>query len=81
MLMCTRGITGEKALEIQKTWTTPRSFFEALEQCGGGNKNNNKKGRGSEELLQVELGGKKKIGRKRIGKAVAAKLAQIWGED
>lgn len=71
MLMCTRGITGEKALEIQKTWTTPRSFFEALEQCA------DKKGR--DELLEVELGGK--MGRKRIGKAVAAKVAQIWGED
>ncbi len=71
MLMCTRGITGEKALEIQKTWTTPRSFFEALEQC------EDKKGR--DELLEVELGGK--MGRKRIGKAVAAKVAQIWGED
>lgn len=74
MLMCTRGITGEKALEIQKTWMTPRSFFEALEQCA------DKKGR--DEFLEVELGGKMgRKGRKRIGKAVAAKVAQIWGED
>lgn len=70
MLMCTRGITGEKALEIQKTWATPRSFFEALEQCG------DKKER--DELLEVELGGK--MGRKKIGKAVTAKIAQNWGE-
>lgn len=49
---------------------TPRSFFEALEQCG------DKMGR--DELLEVELRGK--MGRKRIGKAVAAKVAQIWGE-
>lgn len=70
MLMCTRGITGDKALEIQKTWATPREFIEALEKCG------DKKGR--DELLEVELGGK--MGRKKIGKAVAAKLAQVWGE-
>ena len=70
MLMRTRGITGEKALEIQKTWTTPRGFVEALEECG------DKKGR--DELLEVGLGGK--MGRKKIGKAVAAKVAQIWGE-
>jgi hypothetical protein len=24
MLMCTRGVTGEKALEIQQIWPTPR---------------------------------------------------------
>lgn len=70
MLMRTRGITGDKALEIQKIWTTPRGFIEALEKCG------DKKGR--DEMLEVGLGGK--MGRKKIGKAVAATVAEVWGE-
>ncbi|KAH8197932.1 hypothetical protein TruAng_007882 [Truncatella angustata] len=30
-LMCTRGVTGEKALEIQKKWKTPHEFIKAFE--------------------------------------------------
>jgi hypothetical protein len=29
MLMCTRGVTGEKALEIQQIWPTPRHLVDA----------------------------------------------------
>lgn len=70
MLMCTRGITGDKALEIQKCWKTPNAFMEALESCEG-----------SEErkaLLDLTLGGN--FGRKKLGKAVCEKVAGIWGE-
>ena len=70
MLMCTRGITGDKALEIQQCWKTPRAFFEALENCGG------KKER--ETMLETRVGGK--LGRKKIGKVVCGKVAEIWGE-
>lgn len=70
MLMCTRGVTGEKALEIQKCWTTPRAFIEALEGCEAS--------KGREALLETKLGGK--VGRKKLGKAVGAKVAEIWGE-
>ena len=70
MLMCTRGVTGDKALEIQKHWTTPRAFVEALEECAGT--------KGREVLLENKLGGK--VGRRKLGKAVSAKVAEIWGE-
>ncbi|KAG8525763.1 uncharacterized protein KY384_000523 [Bacidia gigantensis] len=33
MLMCTRGISGEKAIAIQKIWPTPRALVEAFESC------------------------------------------------
>ncbi|KAG7009579.1 crossover junction endonuclease [Physcia stellaris] len=36
MLMCTRGLSGEKAIEVQKCWGTPRALIEALEGEGGG---------------------------------------------
>lgn len=70
MLMCTRGVTGDKALEIQKYWATPRAFLEALEGCNG------KKER--ELMLNTKLGGV--IGRRKLGKAVCEKIAEIWGE-
>lgn len=70
MLMCTRGITGDKALEIQRCWKTPRAFFEALERCEG------KKER--EAMLEARVGGK--VGRKKVGKVVCGKVAEIWGE-
>lgn len=70
MLMCTRGVTGDKALEIQNYWTTPRAFIEALEVCP------EKKGR--EALLESTLG--VQVGRRKLGKAVGAKVAEIWGE-
>lgn len=70
MLMCTRGVTGDKALEVQKHWTTPRAMVEALEGCEGS--------KGREALLETKLGGK--VGRRKLGKAVSAKVAEIWGE-
>ena len=70
MLMCTRGVTGEKALEIQKCWKTPRAFVEALENCEGS--------KGREALLDSKLGGK--VGRKKLGKASCGKVANVWGE-
>lgn len=70
MLMCTRGVTGEKALEIQKCWTTPRAFVEALEACEGS--------KGREALLETKLGGK--VGRRKLGNAVRVKVAEVWGE-
>src|SRR5690606_34949425 len=36
MLMTTRGVTGEKAIEIQKRWKTPYHFVKAFDACGPG---------------------------------------------
>src|SRR5687768_16324950 len=34
MLMCTKGVTGEKAIEIQRRWKTPFDFVKAYERYG-----------------------------------------------
>ncbi|KAL2057584.1 hypothetical protein ABVK25_001968 [Lepraria finkii] len=49
MLMCTRGISGDKALAIQKVWKTPREFLEAFEACGSQKER--------EILVETRLGG------------------------
>lgn len=74
MLMCTRGVTGEKAIEIQKIWKTPRDFVEAFQRCGFGEEGRKKK----HELVSNHLGNKVK--RKQIGKALSTKIAEIWGD-
>ena len=77
MLMCTRGVTGDKALEIQRCWPTPRAFVEAFEEVY------RRHGRGeagrkvAEEMVSSRLGGL--VGRKKIGKALSKKIAEVWG--
>ncbi len=68
MLMCTRGITGDKALEIQKYWKTPRDFVEAFESCGTE--------RLKKEMLLGKMGAL--VGGKKVGKALSAKVADVW---
>ncbi|KAI9858335.1 MAG: Crossover junction endonuclease mus81 [Vezdaea acicularis] len=70
MLMCTRGVTGEKALAIQRIWPTPRSFVEAYETCRqeGGEVGGLVSGR-----LAARVGGAK------VGKALSGRLADVWG--
>jgi len=70
MLMCTRGISGDKALAIQKMWGTPRAFIEAFEAC------ENQKER--ERLVETRLGGL--VGRAKVKGVLGAKVAGIWGE-
>lgn len=72
MLMCSRGVTGEKALEIQKHWNTPREFIEAFEALNGQDPKE-KEGMVSEKMKTL-------VGRKKIAKALSKKLAEIWGE-
>ena len=86
MLMCARGITGEKAVEIQKRWETPRAFVEALEGC------DDCVGRGAMDKDAKAMAATKKkrelvwnaaghlVGRRKIGKAVSAKVGEVWGE-
>lgn len=73
MLMCTKGLTGDRALEIQKKWSTPRRFIEAFEDCGEDETGKLKQ----ENLLVDELSGL--VGRKKFGKALSAKVAEVWG--
>ena len=72
MLMCTRGVTGEKALEIQKIWRTPRELLEAFEQYSD-NENGRKRKR---ELIFEKMGDM--VGRKKVGKVLSAKISEVW---
>ena len=68
MLMCIRGVSGEKAVEIQKNWPTARALAEAFE--------GREKGIERETMISDRLGNA--IPRKKIGKALSAKIAEIW---
>lgn len=74
MLMCTRGVSGEKALEIQKIWKTPAEFAEAFEKCGEGEQSKRKK----MEVVSGKMGNL--IGRKKIAKSLSAKISEVWGD-
>lgn len=74
MLMCSKGVTGEKAIEIQKVWKTPNEFVKAFEQCGSGEEGRRRR----EDMVSGRLG--HLVGRKKIPKAVSQKLAEVWGE-
>ncbi|EXJ82969.1 crossover junction endonuclease MUS81 [Capronia epimyces CBS 606.96] len=69
MLMCTRGVTGEKAVEIQKIWPTPRALAEAFEARQSGPDKDN--------MVSDRLGNA--IPRKKVAKSLSAKIAEIWG--
>ena len=71
MLMCTRGISGDKALAIQKHWGTPRAFVEAFEGC------TTQKER--EAMIETKLGGM--VGKAKIKGVLGAKVAGVWGEE
>lgn len=73
MLMCTKGVTGEKALEIQKRWKTPRAFIEAYERCGAGEDGKRKK------VDMVSNAMAHFVGKKKISKPVSMKIAEVWG--
>jgi crossover junction endonuclease MUS81 len=75
MLMCTSGVTGEKAIEIQKRWKTPAEFLDAYEKCGTGEQGRKKR----LEMVSAQMGNL--VGRKKIGKATSVKIAEVWGDE
>ncbi|OAQ72798.1 DNA repair protein Mus81 [Pochonia chlamydosporia 170] len=74
MLMTTRGLTGERALEIQKRWRTPYDLVKAFEACGPGEVGKKRK----HELVSSQLN--HLVGRKKISKALSQKIAEVWGD-
>ena len=70
MLMCTRGISGEKALAIQKVWTTPKAFVDALQEY--------ESEKDKETLIDRRLGGL--VGRGSVKGILGAKVAVVWGK-
>jgi crossover junction endonuclease MUS81 len=74
MLMCVKGVTGEKALEIQKRWKTPNEFLGAFEKCGDGEQGRKKK----MELVSSQMANL--VGKKKIQKALSVKISEVWGD-
>ncbi|KJZ72622.1 Crossover junction endonuclease MUS81 [Hirsutella minnesotensis 3608] len=74
MLMTTRGVTGERALEIQKKWKTPYDFVKAFEACGTGEQGTKRKS----DLVSNGLS--HLVGRKKFSKAISQRLAEVWGD-
>ncbi|KAI1490669.1 crossover junction endonuclease MUS81 [Biscogniauxia mediterranea] len=74
MLMCTKQVTGEKALEIQKRWKTPHEFVRAFENCGAGEEGRKRK----RELVFGQMGNL--VGRRKVTKPVSQRIAEVWGD-
>ncbi|KAJ5333620.1 uncharacterized protein N7506_007403 [Penicillium brevicompactum] len=70
MLMCTRGVTGEKALEIQQIWPTPRHLMEAYASL-------DPKERDSMIVTRMA----EVVGRKKVAKDLSKRIAEIWGQS
>ncbi len=67
--MTTKGITGDKAIEIQKRWTTPNAFIKAYGRCKDQ----------KEKETMVEKGLEGVMGRGKVGKALSKAVAEVWG--
>ncbi|KAG0021926.1 Crossover junction endonuclease mus81 [Podila clonocystis] len=70
MLMTIRGIGAEKATEIAKTYGTPRRMFSNLDEGGTSIKHTERR-----KMISRSNTG---AGRKKIGPAASAKIADIW---
>jgi crossover junction endonuclease MUS81 len=68
MLMCVRGVTGEKAIEIQKRWPTPNALIEAYAAM--------RSEEAKKHMVSEQLG--TLIPRKKIAKGLSAKIADVW---
>ena len=71
MLMCIRGVSGEKAIEIQKLWPTPKALVDAFREC--------KDQQNGERMIEAKLGSHP-VGRRKIGRQLSAKIARVWSE-
>lgn len=70
MLMTIRGISAEKATEIAKTYGTPRRMFSNLDEDGTSIKHTERR----KMIARSNTG----AGRKKIGPAASARIADIW---
>ena len=70
MLMCTKGLTGDKAIAIQKTWPTPSALLEAYEKCEDQ----------QERELMVEKSLGRLVGRGSVKSALSTKISRIWAQ-
>lgn len=70
MLMCTKGVSGDKALEIQRQWPTPQAFVRAFEALDPKDR----------ETMVSDRMTHMMVGRKKIAKILSKKIAEVWGE-
>ena len=68
-LMCIHGLTGDRAIQIQKIWPTPRALIDAYTALGDNVEAKN-------NMISDRLG--MKIDRKRVTKNLSTKIADIW---
>lgn len=78
MLMCIKGVTGEKALQIEKKWKTPYAFIDAYRKIEMQEASKEQAKKKKMDLVSSELA--TLIRRKSIGKAVSVKIAEVWGD-
>ncbi|KAL8676021.1 MAG: hypothetical protein Q9186_007413 [Xanthomendoza sp. 1 TL-2023] len=69
MLMTTRGLTGDKAIAIQRRWPTPHAFIQAYKKCQSE----------KEKETMVEKGLEAEVGRGKVGKALSKGVSEVWG--
>ena len=85
MLMCVRGISGSKAIEIQRHWETPHTFVKALrnlrESAGRFNQHSDKEAVAPTPQGLVWSVAGDLVGKRKIGRAVSATVGEIWGLD
>ncbi|KAJ3483703.1 hypothetical protein NLG97_g7244 [Lecanicillium saksenae] len=74
MLMTTRRVTGERALEIQRKWKTPYEFVDAYRRCGPGEVGRKRKA----DMVFAELS--HLVGKKKFSKSLSQNIAEIWGD-
>lgn len=74
MLLTISGISWEKAIEIQKEFPTPQHLWKALysEYKANGEQ-------AARELIMKQCSKNTQVSRKKIGKALSSKIAEIWG--
>lgn len=70
MLMCTRGVTGERALEIQRRWQTPRQLIEALEALGAEGDDS------KHTMISTQMN--TLVGRKKVTTLMSKKISEVW---
>lgn len=70
MLMVIRGVSAEKAIELARVYGTPRAMFSALAELGRDASNDERR-----DVLAKSVS---QIGRKKLGNALAGKVAELW---
>lgn len=73
MLMTIRGISEEKAVEIAKTYGTPRALFSQFDDSTIAST--------QEERRKYLAKSSSGLNRKKIGPALSTKIADIWYSD